>query len=193
MSTAMPALETERLVIRPFVLDDLEAVHRVLSDAWNEAEDERATRLPERARWLRWTVANDEELALLRQPPYGDRAMVLRETGELIGSAGLVPSLGPFGQVPGFPAHQGSRSWYPEVGLFWAVDPSYQRRGYATEAGRALVAYAFDALHLGRIIATTEHTNERSIAVMRAVDMRILRNPLPDPPWFQVVGVLERS
>jgi RimJ/RimL family protein N-acetyltransferase len=78
------------------------------------------------------------------------------------------------------------------VGLYWAVDPAYQRRGYASEAGTALVAFAFDGFNLGRLVATTEHGNERSIAVMRKLGMRILRNPRREPPWFQVVGLLER-
>lgn len=191
MSTAMPALYTARLVIRPFVLGDLEAVHHVLSSAWGVPQDEAA--LHERERWLRWTVANYVELAALDQPPYGDRALVRKEDGRLIGSAGLVPSLGPFGQLPGYPMQEGSRYWYPEVGLFWAVDPDHQGIGFATEAAEALVNYAFGALNLGRMVATTEHENAASIAVMRKLGMRILRNSRPEPHWFQTVGLLERG
>lgn len=191
MTTEMPTLETERLTIRPFVLADLEVAHRVLSDAWDIPREEQAAHLAERERWLRWTVANYQELAALAQPPYGDRAVVQKEDGRLVGSAGLVPAMGPFGRLSGFPANRGSRQMYPEVGLFWAVDPAYQGRGYATEAGRALIEYAFGELSLGRIVATTEYANVRSVAVMRKLGMRILRNPRPDPEWFQVVGLLE--
>lgn len=193
MSTAIPVLETDRLLIRPFVLEDLEAVHRVLSDAWKEPPETRADGLARRSRWLQWSVANYEELANLSQPPYGDRAVVTREYGALIGSVGVVPSLGPFGRLPGFPADAGSRYWYPEVGLYWAVDPDHQGRGYATEAARALVDHCFDAFNLGRIVATTAFTNEASTAVMRKLGMKILRNPFPEPVWFQVVGLLERG
>ena len=49
---------------------------------------------------------------------------------------------------------------------------------------------AFDELALARIVATTEHDNLRSIAVMRRLGMTIERNPLPEPHWFQTVGVL---
>lgn len=189
----MPALETERLIIRPFVMDDLEAAHRVLSDAWGVPPEHRAAEMPERERWLRWTVASYEGLASVQQPPYGDRALARKSDGRLVGSVGLVPSIGPFGQIPAWPANQGSSYWYPEVGLFWAVDPAYQGRGYATEAGRALIDFAFDVFNLGRIVATTQHTNQRSMAVMRKLDMRILRNPLPEPEWFQVVGMLEQG
>jgi GNAT superfamily N-acetyltransferase len=73
--------------------------------------------------------------------------------------------------------------------LYWSISPSYQRRGFATEAGRALVDWAFSVLHLGRIIATTRYDNTASIRVMEKLGMRIERNPSPDPPWLQVVGL----
>ena len=77
----------------------------------------------------------------------------------------------------------------PEVGLFWAIDPAQQRQGYATEAARALIDYAFDRLRLWRILATTEYDNHASQAVMLKAGMTLTRNPRPDPPWMQVVGV----
>ncbi|PZS03748.1 MAG: GNAT family N-acetyltransferase [Chloroflexi bacterium] len=189
----MPRLRTERLLIRPFVMEDLESVHRVLSNAWGVSSHKQEDNLPARERWLRWTVANYGELAALTQPPYGDRAVVLMEDGRLIGSVGLVPAMGPFGQLAGFPVNQGSHYRFPEVGLYWALDPEAQTRGFATEAARALIEFAFGELNLGRIVATTEYTNAASIAVMRKLKMRVLRNPEPTPAWFQIVGLLERE
>ncbi|GAC1445911.1 MAG: hypothetical protein NVSMB52_08860 [Chloroflexota bacterium] len=109
-----------------------------------------------------------------------------------MGCAGLVPSLGPFGQLTGYPAYGGSQYYFPEVGLFWAVDPHHQGKGYATEAGRALSEYALGPMNLGRIVATTEFENRASIGVMQRLGMTILSNSLPVPEWFQVVGLLER-
>ena len=79
----------------------------------------------------------------------------------------------------------------PEFGLFYAVSPAHQRRGYAVEATRAIVKYAFEDLYLRRIVATTTYRNTASIRVMEKVGMQIERNPYRDPPWFQVVGILE--
>ena len=53
-----------------------------------------------------------------------------------------------------------------------------------------MVAYGFDELDLARIVATTEDGNHRSIAVMKRLGMTIERNPLNEPAWFQIVGVL---
>ncbi len=51
--------------------------------------------------------------------------------------------------------------------------------------------YAFDTLRVRRIVATTEHDNAGSQGVMRRLGMRLERNPFPEPPWLQVVGVLD--
>ena len=50
-------------------------------------------------RYVRHGGLNAQVLSELDQPPTGDRAMVLRETGELVGLAGLVPAFGPFDQL----------------------------------------------------------------------------------------------
>jgi len=75
--------------------------------------------------------------------------------------------------------------------LLWVIDPIHQRQGYATEAAQAMVEYAFKQLRVKRIIATTEFANVASQNVMRKIGMRLTRNPLPEPSWLEVVGVLE--
>jgi RimJ/RimL family protein N-acetyltransferase len=78
-----------------------------------------------------------------------------------------------------------------EFGLFWAIETPYRRQGYAVEATQAVIDYLFDTLTLQRVIATTEFSNEASQAVMRKLGMRIERSTDPEPPWFQIIGVLD--
>lgn len=186
-------LETNRLVIRAFIPDDLPVIHRILDQTFgdgSQVEDQAA--LQERQSWLQWSILSQEWLPRLYQPPYGDRAIVLKRTGEVIGSAGYVPLLMPFDQVPELRTSTPSSPYNtPEIGLFWAVDPGHQRQGYAAEAAQALVEHAFRQMGLKRIVATTEYSNIASQGVMGKIGMTITRNPLPDPPWLQVVGVLE--
>ncbi len=170
-----PPLESARLTVRELVAGDRAAVEDLLGD--------------DRERWLRWTALGYEQLAELRQPPYGERGLVLRESGRLVGLVGLVPSLGPFGLLPSWP--EPGRRYRPEVGLYWAVAPSQRRRGLASEAAAALIAHAFAELHLARVVATTERGNVASIGVMRRLGMRVEENPEPEPAWFQVVGSLD--
>lgn len=194
----IPPLETERLLVRPFIMDDLDTIHQLLDIDLQEADfgTEGATSRQEREQWLQWTILSYEELAKLYQPPYGDRAIVLKQTQQVIGACGFVPSFGPFEQLPSFSSKKQATDVYlnsPEFGLFYALSPDYQRQGYATEATKALIQYAFTQLGLKRIIATTTYDNEASMSVMRKVGMRIEKNPYPDPPWFQVVGMLVNS
>ena len=196
--TEMPPLETTRLIIRPFAMDDLVAVHR-LFDQELSADDlrtEKMESMPARAEWLQWSVLNYRQLAMLYQPPYGDRAIVIKQTGQLIGSCGYVPCLMPFEQLPNFSYYNAAgklgRST-PEFGLFYAISPAHRRQGYATEAAQALVDYAFRRLHLKRVVATTDYDNLGSLGVMRKLGMRIEKNPRPEPPWLQVVGVVESN
>ena len=109
----------------------------------------------------------------------------------MVGMVGVVPSMGPFGQLPGFGGAAPAERFRPEVGLYWGLAPSHRGNGYATEAAAALIAYGFGEMRLARIVATTMRDNHASIAVMRRLGMRVEENPLPDPFWFQVVGWLD--
>ncbi|XXY50946.1 GNAT family N-acetyltransferase [Sorangium sp. So ce269] len=183
----MIAIETPRLRIRPFTLEDLERCHAIL-DAGPDGDS-----LEQRRAWLEWTIMNCVQLERLHEPPYGDRAIVCADTGELLGACGLVPSMGPFAQLPGEGRGAAPRRarCSPEVGLYYALDEAHRGRGFATEAARGLITWARERLDLGRIVATTTYDNERSIKVMGRLGMRIERNPLPEPHWFQVVGILD--
>ena len=184
----MPPLETERLLIRPLEDADLPAVAAILEADPADAATER---------YVRHGGLNAAVLAELGQPPLGDRAIVLRATGELIGLAGLVPAFGPFDQLRSIDEEpkrsRPSASNRIEIGLYYNVDPRRRKQGIATEAAGALVDFAFEELHLGRIIATTERDNLASRAVMRHLGMRVHENALPDPAWFQIVGILENT
>jgi len=177
----MRDLETRRLVIRAFTADDLVAF-RGLNEA-KPADDALA------GEHLTYCQLADRVTERLRQPPLFDRAITLKTDGRFLGSVGFVPCMAPFGQIPGFGGKPSKNQL--ELGLYWATHPSERGHGYASEAARAMVDFAFESLGMGRIVALTEHTNGASIAVMNSLGMRIERNPLGEPSWFQTVGVLD--
>jgi len=184
----MPPLETERLVIRALRDDDLAAVLAVLDASGADAE-------AAAERYVRHAALNARVLRELRQPPIGDRAVVLRGTDTLIGLAGLTPAVGPFDQLRLIdeqpPQPQASTLHRIEIGLYYHVDVDLRGRGYATEAAQALAAFAFEGMRLARIVATTERDNLASQAVMRHLGMTRHENALADPAWFQMVGILD--
>jgi RimJ/RimL family protein N-acetyltransferase len=184
-------LPTRRLLVRRLTMDDLESCHRLYLDVgWADAALSEAEVLDRRRAWLEWTVRSYDQLLALTQPPYGERAVVLRDTGEFVGLVGLVPLLAPFGQLPAFGGIANAK-FEPAVGMFWCMRPNRQRRGYATEAASVLAQWALANLDLKRIVAGTERDNLASIGVMRAIGMAIEENPFPEPLWFQVMGILE--
>ena len=187
-------LETSRLHIRPFMLEDTPAIHRILDLCFGDGtkiDDIEALR--ERESWVQWSSLSAVWHERMHQPPYQDMAVVHRDSGTLVGAVGYAPVVAPIEQLPGLgTAVAGTPALFTaEVGLFWAVDPDHRGRGYATEAGRALIEHAFEHQSLKRIVATTEFDNAASQQVMIKLGMRLERNPLSTPPWFQVMGVLD--
>ncbi|GAB4580110.1 MAG: hypothetical protein Fur0022_28490 [Anaerolineales bacterium] len=185
MTRRIPPLETARLLIRELTLDDLEPIHHILNAAFSSDEP-----LEGRRRWLQWTVLGYSMFEALEQPHYGERGIALKETGELIGAVGIVPYLGIFNRVAAFNRPPNAPAT-AEVGLFWAIDPVHQRKGYAPEAAGAVIEYLFTHAKLGRVIATTDYDNLASQAVMRKLGMTIERIDPPPIPDLFVIGVLE--
>lgn len=198
MTTRLPIIETQHLRIRPLTLDDLHDANQVYLDAgWFDPAQSAAQILEERHVWLEWSVRNEMALANLHQPPYGERAVIVKASGQFAGMVGLVPCLGPFGLLPFYQARgltpADPQRAFPEVGLFWAFLKAHQGQGYATEAARALIDHAFTVMNLARIVAETDDDNRASQAVMRRLGMTVERNPHAAPPWFQVTGILENT
>ncbi|MBF4571684.1 GNAT family N-acetyltransferase [Herbiconiux sp. VKM Ac-1786] len=86
---------------------------------------------------------------------YGLWALELPESGEFLGFTGLTPMPDAFGGV--------------EVG--WRLARAFWGAGYATEAARASIRFAFDTLGLDEVSSVTSVLNERSQAVMRRLGM----------------------
>ncbi len=183
----MRTLETDRLIIRAFVREDGDTYPRLIDAAFGAGS---SGSLDEKRAVLEYQIAADPGLAVLHQPPCGDRAIVLRSSNKIVGSVGYAACLMPFGQLPSFDP---TTRFTSEIGLFWALFPEHQDHGYATEAAAAMIAYAFGQLRLRRIVATTEHDNTRSINVMRRLGMRLEKNPRAEPNWFQTVGILDNA
>jgi RimJ/RimL family protein N-acetyltransferase len=103
-----------------------------------------------------------------------------RESGRLVGDVGLSPAEGEPGVM--------------KVG--YTTSPDSQGRGYATEAVRALVEYAFDALGADVVRAYASEENEPSIRVAQKVGMRLvqrLEHRYGDEVWYGVRYEIRRE
>ena len=133
-------LETRRLALRRSHAGDAETIAAYRSD-------------PEVLRYQGWErtdadgVSEEIEAMATRAPGDPDGwvqfSVETRDAGRLVGDVGLSPADGEPGVV--------------KIG--YTMDPAHQGRGYATEAVRALVDYAFDTLgaHIVRAYASAEN------------------------------------
>jgi [ribosomal protein S5]-alanine N-acetyltransferase len=144
-------LTTSRLLLRPFTAADEAAIHAVYSD-------------PDVMRYVGHGAHRsraDTKRALrgyadaIAARGYGFVAVVERESGAVIGDAGLHPLAG-----------RG-----PDVELGYTLARAAWGRGYATELGRALVEHAFGALRVPRVVAQVEPDNHASRRVLEKLGM----------------------
>lgn len=148
MSQEMGKLESKRLIIRPFIMSDLQSVHQILDHDLKDADfgTEGRQTLTERKQWLKWLLLNYEQLSKLKQPPYGERAIMQKDSKEVIGICGYVPCLDCFEQLCDFnqtekPAdHSFATS---EFGLFYAISKGFQGFGFATEAALIVFTHSY--------------------------------------------------
>lgn len=183
------AIETDRLLVREYAQGDAEARRLLMAEAFGSTDTQERTQL-----WLDWTIASYREHGDMYQPPYGDYAIVRKDTGELIGAVGLVPQGVPWGVLPDMrpPDEPYHTLMTPEFGLFWAIRTAHKGHGYAPEAAQAFLhQFIFGALSAWRAVATTEHDNVASQRVMQKIGMTLYRNPGDEPFWFNVVGVVD--
>ena len=143
-------IETERLLLRPFTLDDAEALHAIWSDPGarrfrDDVPDWPRPRMVEDTRrYLEPIVAGQAERG------YASWAVIEKATGRLIGDCGLFPADGVG----------------PEIELAYGLAPDVWGRGYATEAAAACVRAGFEQLGATRIVADVDPENPASIRVL---------------------------
>ncbi|MEM1175852.1 MAG: GNAT family N-acetyltransferase [Pseudomonadota bacterium] len=146
-----PTLTTPRLVLRPFRREDASRVKRLAGE--REVADA-TSQIPhpyEDGMAEQWIATHDEAFAERKHATF---ALTLRDEGELVGACALSID------------RQASRG---ELG-YWIGKP-YWHHGFATEAGRAVMAFGFEFLELNRIYARHLARNAPSGRVMEKLGM----------------------
>ncbi len=145
-------LETERLILRPFVPADAEAMYR------NWASD------PEVTRYLTWPCHGSPEVSAkvlgewagqYARPDYYQWAIVPKDTGEPIGSISVV----------GYDARIGQ----PQVG--YCIGRPWWRQGFTSEALSRVIGFLIGEAGADRVESWHDPRNPGSGAVMRKCGM----------------------
>ena len=172
---------TDRLSLRPFREDDLDAFHAIQSREdvvrylyWEPRSRAEAAEMLGRRRLETAIDKEGEGLAL---------AADLRATGELVGHFSLF-----------FVSQQHRQG---EVGFI--VHPEHHGQGYATEGTRVMLRFGFEELGLHRVIGQCDGRNTASARVMERLGMRreahLIENEFTKGEWTDglVYAMLDRE
>ena len=151
---AQPTLETERLLLRPLMPDDAPAISRL---AGRREIADTTISIPhpyseEQAR--QWIAETADRFAQGKSVVFG---MQLRNGGNLAGGIGL--------------RDIDTEHSLAELGFWVAVE--YWGQGYATEAARAVVGFAFEQLGLNRVYAHHMVRNPASGRALAKLGMKV--------------------
>ncbi len=144
-------IETARLKLREYTADDFDALYEILSDAETMAHYPKPF---DEAQVRQWIQRN---LALYAAYGFGLRAVVLKETGEMIGDCGITIQ-----KIDG--------EMLPEIG--YHIHKKYWRKGFGSEAARAVRDWAFAHTKYDCLYAYMKYTNLASYATAIAIGMK---------------------
>lgn len=148
----MMILETERLYLREMEQSDMKSLCKILQDPGVMYAYEGAFSDKEAQDWL------DRQISRYHQYGFGLWAVVLKETGEMIGQCGLT-----------------MQPWKDqellEVGYLFRRQ--FWHNGYATEAAKACKEYAFEVLDADEVCSIIRDTNAASqnVAIRNGMTM----------------------
>lgn len=137
-------LETERLVLRMFGNDDLDAYYAICSDLEVMEFIGQGKAMNRLDTWRQIAVM----LGHWQLRGYGSWAIEEKASGKLVGRVGFINPEG-----------------WPGLEIGWALARSSWGFGYATEAARAALQYGFQTFGFSRVISLIHPENTRSIRV----------------------------
>lgn len=145
----------ERLTLRPFTLDDAPFILELLNDPdWLRYIGDRGVRSLDDAR----AYLQNGPIASYARHGFGLMMVELKGSTISIGMCGLI-----------------ARAELDDVDLGFAFLPKFRGKGYASEAGAAVMTHARDVLGLKRVVAITTQDNTGSINVLRKLGFRFER------------------
>ena len=148
-----PTLETERLTLRPLDDGDVDAVAEIFSHKAAMWDVLSIPGMPDDPYEVaRKRIADSK--AGWRDHGAGFLAITLRDECRVVGYCGFVnPS-------------KGEAAAGGTLEVAWAVHPSYQRRGLASEAMAPVIDYAFVDRDCARLVGITDPKNQASRTAM---------------------------
>lgn len=145
--------ETDRLFLRRMTQEDFDSWYEILSDAETMRHYPAPYDVAGVQRWMDWTLSNYHRYG------FGLWAVILKETGEFIGDCGITMQ-----NIHG--------QQLPEIG--YHLHKAHWRKGYASEAARKCMEYAFETLHFPAVYSYMSADNCASWGVAKKNGMRFI-------------------
>ncbi|MBR4224397.1 MAG: GNAT family N-acetyltransferase [Oscillospiraceae bacterium] len=152
-------IETERLMLREYTLNDLDALYEIMSDPETMQHYPAPFDMDRTRGWISWNLDNYKRYG------FGLWAVTLKGTGTFIGDCGITIQ-----DIDG--------DMLPEIG--YHIHKAHQRQGYAKEAARAVRDWVFGNTDYDVIYSYMKYTNIASQATAMANGMRKVKE-YPDP------------
>lgn len=150
-----PAIKTDRLILRPFEKTDLDGVEAYFS-------------LSDVQRYLDWKARDRREARAALEAMR--RQTRLTRPGDSLALACVRKA---DGRVIGHVALRWTDATAAQAEISFALAPAFRRKGYATEAVRAVVGLGFEEMRFHRIFARTAAANEGAARLLRDIGMRL--------------------
>lgn len=154
----MPKIETARLWLRPYTLDDLDELAVILSNPEVMKHSPRGPIAKEKAKAVTQEIL-ESFINHWQQHSFGVWAVVEKATHKLLGHCGLNFLLNS-----------------SEVEVLYRLEQTYWNQGIATEATKASLRYGFESAKLEHIVAITVPEHKASQRVMEKVGLRYEKN-----------------
>lgn len=165
-------LETGRLILRRLAEDDAEFMLGLLNEpSFHQFIGDRGVRTVEEAR----AYIRNGAMASYASYGFGLWLVIRKEDRVPIGICGLL-----------------KRDTLPDADIGFAFRPAFWLKGYAVEAGLAVIAHGQAAFGLRRLVAITQADNEGSIRVLEKLGLRFER-PIEWPGDVEVIHLYSRE
>lgn len=146
-------LQTTRLILREYTIEDFETIYEILSDAETMKYYPSPFSKEKVENWIKWNIDNYTTFG------FGLWAVVLKESGRMIGDCGITMQ-NIHGKIK------------PEIG--YHINKEYQNMGYATEAALRCKDYLFEKTPFNIVYSYMKHTNVASAKVAQKNGMRLV-------------------
>lgn len=145
---AIPVIETERLALRAFKNSDLEPYYEMMAEPDITRYLMSGEPMSRHDAWR--SIATLAGHWMLHG--YGQWALEEKASGRFVGRCGIIEPEG-----------------WPQQEIGWVLHKNAWGKGYATEAAKAALQYAFEEMKLDKIISLIQPGNQGSVKVAERI------------------------